>query len=60
MSHMSADFVPILGDCIRMTREVLYTNTAQPFIIAGTGTLGWDQVRHDIPSDDFDSILFSP
>ncbi|KAI0924767.1 hypothetical protein AcV7_007280 [Taiwanofungus camphoratus] len=48
MSHMSADFVPILGDCIRMTREVLYTNTAQPFIIAGTGTLGWDQAAANL------------
>lgn len=45
MSHMSADFVPVLGDCLRMTRQVLYSTTAQPFIIAGSGTLGWDQVR---------------
>ncbi|CCM00366.1 uncharacterized protein FIBRA_02396 [Fibroporia radiculosa] len=48
MSHMSADFVPVLGDCIRMTREVLFTTTGQPFIIAGSGTLGWDQVAANL------------
>lgn len=48
MSHMSADFVPVLGDCLRMTRQVLYSTTAQPFIIAGSGTLGWDQVAANL------------
>jgi alanine-glyoxylate transaminase / serine-glyoxylate transaminase / serine-pyruvate transaminase len=28
-----------------MTRDVLFTQSAQPFIIAGSGTLGWDEVR---------------
>jgi alanine-glyoxylate transaminase/serine-glyoxylate transaminase/serine-pyruvate transaminase len=27
-----------------MTRDVLFTQSAQPFIIAGSGTLGWDEV----------------
>lgn len=27
-----------------MLRTVLYTEKAQPFIIAGSGTLGWDLV----------------
>ncbi|KAH9939141.1 PLP-dependent transferase [Amylocystis lapponica] len=48
MSHTSAEFVPVLGDCVRMTREVLFTQTAQPFIIAGSGTLGWDQVAANL------------
>ncbi|PCH44378.1 PLP-dependent transferase [Wolfiporia cocos MD-104 SS10] len=56
MSHMSADFVPVLGDCIRMTREVLYTTTAQPFIIAGSGTFGWDQVAANL-TEPGDSVL---
>ena len=43
---MSADFIQTIGDCIRMTREVLFSKTGQPFIIAGSGTLGWDQVRY--------------
>lgn len=45
MSHVSPDFIPVFGDCLRMTRQVLYTTTAQPFLISGSGTLGWDQVR---------------
>lgn len=27
------------------SRDVLFTKDAQPFIISGSGTLGWDQVR---------------
>ncbi|EIN06153.1 PLP-dependent transferase [Punctularia strigosozonata HHB-11173 SS5] len=48
MSHVSPDFIPVLGDCIRMTREILYTTTGQPFLIAGSGTLGWDQVSSNL------------
>lgn len=65
MSHVSPEFVPVFGDCIRMTRsvkshsfmhslltqrsrEVLFTKDAQPFLIAGSGTLGWDQVAANL------------
>ncbi|KAI0060929.1 PLP-dependent transferase [Artomyces pyxidatus] len=48
VSHMSAEFVPILGDSIRMTREVVLTKTGQPFLISGSGTLGWDQVSANL------------
>ncbi|KAF7356839.1 Aminotran-5 domain-containing protein [Mycena venus] len=40
------DFIPVLGDCIRMTREVVLSTEGQPFLISGSGTLGWDQARH--------------
>ena len=43
MGHTSAEFIPVFGDCIRMIRDVLYTKDAQPFLISGSGTLGWDQ-----------------
>lgn len=40
---MSPAFVPVFGDCIRMLRKVLYAEkTGQPFLIAGSGTMGWD------------------
>ncbi|EPQ56393.1 PLP-dependent transferase [Gloeophyllum trabeum ATCC 11539] len=54
MSHVSAEFIPVLGDCIRMTRDVLLTSTGQPFIISGSGTLGWDQVASNLvePGED--------
>ncbi|CDO75828.1 hypothetical protein BN946_scf184951.g26 [Trametes cinnabarina] len=45
VSHVSPEFIPVFGDCIRMIREVLFTADAQPFIISGSGTLGWDQVH---------------
>lgn len=48
MSHVSPDFVPVFGDSIRMTREVLITKSAQPFLISGSGTLGWDQVASNL------------
>ncbi|KAF9471725.1 PLP-dependent transferase [Pholiota conissans] len=48
MSHVSPDFVPVFGDCIRMIREVLLTKDAQPFLISGSGTLGWDQVAANL------------
>ncbi|KAH9940932.1 PLP-dependent transferase [Epithele typhae] len=48
MSHISPDFIPVFGDCIRMMRQVLFTQDAQPFIIAGSGTLGWDQVSANL------------
>ena len=32
-------------DLPSLCREVLFTKDAQPFLISGSGTLGWDQVR---------------
>ncbi|THH01050.1 hypothetical protein EW026_g1559 [Hermanssonia centrifuga] len=48
LAHTSADFIPIFGDCIRMTRDVVFTSSGQPFLIAGSGTLGWDQVSANL------------
>ncbi|KAJ3515756.1 hypothetical protein NLJ89_g1563 [Agrocybe chaxingu] len=48
MSHVSPDFIPVFGDSIRMVREVLFTKDAQPFLISGSGTLGWDQVAANL------------
>jgi len=48
MAHTSPDFIPVLGDCIRMIRDVLHTKDAQPFLISGSGTLGWDQVASNL------------
>ncbi|KAG7085263.1 hypothetical protein E1B28_013867 [Marasmius oreades] len=48
MSHVAPEFIPVFGDCIRMTRKVLLTSDGQPFLIAGSGTLGWDQVASNL------------
>ncbi|KAJ6504853.1 pyridoxal phosphate-dependent transferase [Mycena vitilis] len=48
MSHVSPDFIPVFGDCLRMTREVVLSTKGQPFLISGSGTLGWDQVAANL------------
>lgn len=54
MSHMSPDFAAVFQDCIVKTKTVLYTETAQPFLIAGSGTLGWDMAASNLvePGED--------
>ncbi|KAK4049141.1 hypothetical protein OIV83_004341 [Microbotryomycetes sp. JL201] len=48
MSHVSPVFAPVFGSCIKRMRQVLFTQTGQPFIIAGSGTLGWDLVAANL------------
>ncbi|KWU41081.1 PLP-dependent transferase [Rhodotorula sp. JG-1b] len=48
MSHVSPAFAPVFGDCLRYLRKLLYTEKGQPFIIAGSGTLGWDLVAANL------------
>ncbi|GAA5901307.1 alanine--glyoxylate transaminase [Sporobolomyces salmoneus] len=48
MSHVSPAFAPVFGDCLRMLRTLLYTEKGQPFVIAGSGTLGWDLVAANL------------
>ncbi|GLB41692.1 putative aminotransferase class-V [Lyophyllum shimeji] len=48
VSHVSPDFIKIFGEAIRMTREVVFTKEGQPFLISGSGTLGWDQVASNL------------
>jgi aspartate aminotransferase-like enzyme len=45
-SHVSPAFIPVFGDCLRMLRQILYAEKEgnQPFLIAGSGTMGWDAV----------------
>lgn len=59
LAHTGADFIPIFGDAIRMTREVVQTQTGQPFLIAGSGTLGWDQVAANLIEPGEDALLLN-
>jgi len=54
VAHTSPEFIPIFGDCIRMTRDLLFSKAAHIFLIAGSGTLGWDQVASNLvePSEE--------
>lgn len=53
-SHMSKSFTETFGAAIKMFRQVLVTERGQPFIVAGSGTLGWDMVASNLtePGDE--------
>ncbi|GAX81461.1 hypothetical protein CEUSTIGMA_g8890.t1 [Chlamydomonas eustigma] len=42
MSHMDKSFAGQFGEAIELLRQVALTKTGQPFILAGSGSLGWD------------------
>ncbi|KAI8358014.1 pyridoxal phosphate-dependent transferase [Mortierella sp. GBAus27b] len=46
-SHVAPNFITVFGDSIRLLRKVLFTS-GQPFIIAGSGTLGWDMTASNL------------
>ena len=49
-------FVKVFGESLTMLRKLFQTEdpASQPFIISGSGTLGWDQVASNLaePNDD--------
>lgn len=49
-SHVSAPFVATFGETLTMLRKLFQTTApgSQPFILSGSGTLGWDQVAANI------------
>ncbi|KAL8996505.1 MAG: hypothetical protein Q9188_006555 [Gyalolechia gomerana] len=49
-SHVSAPFVATFGETLTMLRQLLQTSnpTSQPFVISGSGTLGWDFVAANL------------
>ncbi|KAI8976533.1 pyridoxal phosphate-dependent transferase [Pilobolus umbonatus] len=51
-SHVDPLFVPIYGECLEMVREVLFSKSAQPFIVSGSCTLGWDMMVNLIEQGD--------
>lgn len=49
-SHVGAQFVSLFGDTLSMLRKLFLTTdpSSQPFIISGSGTLGWDLVAANL------------
>jgi alanine-glyoxylate transaminase / serine-glyoxylate transaminase / serine-pyruvate transaminase len=41
-SHVDPQFINTFGESLELLRKVFLTRDAQPFIVAGSGTLGWD------------------
>lgn len=54
--HVAQPFVNVFGETLSMLRKVFITSdpSSQPFIISGSGTLGWDQVAANLtePGDE--------
>jgi alanine-glyoxylate transaminase/serine-glyoxylate transaminase/serine-pyruvate transaminase len=64
-SHVAPAFIPVMGDCLRMLRTVLYAETGegnQGFLVGGSGTLGWDAVAANLleRGDEAVSLLLTP
>jgi alanine-glyoxylate transaminase / serine-glyoxylate transaminase / serine-pyruvate transaminase len=55
-SHVGAPFVGTFGETLSMLRQLFQSTdpNAQPFVISGSGTLGWDQVAANLvePGDE--------
>merc|ERR1712144_143956 len=55
-SHVGAPFVATFGETLSMLRKLFQTTdpSSQPFVISGSGTLGWDLVAANLaePGDD--------
>ncbi|KAJ1962665.1 hypothetical protein GGI12_002511 [Dipsacomyces acuminosporus] len=47
-AHTDPKFVEAFGQAIEQLRDVVGTKTGQPFVIAGSGTLGWDQTAANL------------
>ncbi|KAI8975686.1 pyridoxal phosphate-dependent transferase [Mycotypha africana] len=51
-SHVDPNFVPVFGETLEMVRKVVISETAQPFVVSGSGTLGWDMMVNLIEQGD--------
>jgi len=49
-SHVAPGFVKVFGETLTLIRKLFQSTspTAQPFLIAGSGTLGWDLVSANL------------
>ncbi|KAL4905745.1 hypothetical protein BDW74DRAFT_151939 [Aspergillus multicolor] len=49
-SHVAPGFVKVFGETLSMTRKLFQSTNpaAQPFVISGSGTLGWDFVASNL------------
>ncbi|KAF2642267.1 purine catabolism protein pucG [Massarina eburnea CBS 473.64] len=57
-SHVGQPFVNVFGDVLANLRKLFQTTdpASQPFVISGSGTLGWDQVAANL-SEPGDEVL---
>lgn len=44
ISHVAPGFVEVFGRVLKNVRSVFLTSDGQPFVLAGSGSIGWDMV----------------
>lgn len=47
-SHVAPTFIEEFGSALEGVRKVFLSKDAQPFIIAGSGTMGWDLIATNL------------
>ncbi|XEV06904.1 hypothetical protein FSHL1_012191 [Fusarium sambucinum] len=60
-SHVGPGFVNTFGETLSMTRKLFQSTdpSAQPYIISGSGTLGWDIVAANLVEAGEDALVLS-
>ncbi|KAJ6441829.1 alanine--glyoxylate aminotransferase [Purpureocillium lavendulum] len=60
-SHVAAGFVATFGETLTMLRKLFQTTNpaSQPFVINGSGTLGWDLVAVNLLEPGEDALVLS-
>ncbi|MCB0430827.1 MAG: alanine--glyoxylate aminotransferase family protein [Flavobacteriales bacterium] len=58
-SFVAPEFIAIMGDCLRMMREVWLSPDGQPFIIAGSGTLAMDMAVVNLVEPGDEALVIS-
>lgn len=58
-AHVGAPFVKTFSEVLAMTRKLFQTTNpkSQPFVISGSGTLGWDQVAANLCERGDDALV---
>ncbi len=59
MSHVSPAFIPVFGESIELLRKVFFTKKGQPFVVSGSGTLGWDMVSSNLVEPGEDALVLN-
>eukprot|EP00011_Vannellida_sp_DIVA3-517-6-12_P009281 CAMPEP_0114631822 /NCGR_PEP_ID=MMETSP0168-20121206/14613_1 /TAXON_ID=95228 ORGANISM="Vannella sp., Strain DIVA3 517/6/12" /NCGR_SAMPLE_ID=MMETSP0168 /ASSEMBLY_ACC=CAM_ASM_000044 /LENGTH=390 /DNA_ID=CAMNT_0001843405 /DNA_START=1 /DNA_END=1173 /DNA_ORIENTATION=- len=52
-SHVDPSFIKTFGDTLKQVRDVFLADDGQPFVVAGSGSLGWDMITANctLPGD---------
>ncbi|KAJ2079163.1 hypothetical protein H4R24_003967 [Coemansia sp. RSA 988] len=58
-AHTDPIFSEVFGQVIEKLRTVVGTKNGQPFVIAGSGTLGWDQTAANLVEDGENVLVLS-